>query len=275
MARYMQPKYHRDRAPSTIYEDNYGYTINFYQPMIDYLDDKQRGISSKYPHLPWENERALKKYWPSNTVRGYSNQEITKYSKEVYDHARIRERELEDYKVIKRVSPLSVTKSASGARITKHIHLPSIEEKIIRKQEDRARERKIAKIMADCERIKNRINFEHNSDQTISQELKRSIRGKTAGQITAALLSESNKNIKTAKNEEEMAISKMTSQMRGSSDARIVRRTTNIELIDDKCIDHLDTSMSSSLHDVKKQLAGFNQRADELFHNSRCRRKYY
>lgn len=266
----LQMRKRHEKPPTSIYEDNYGYTINYYQPMIDYLDAKQRGVHLQYPHLPWSNERALSKYRPSNSVPKYTDQEIVKYSKEAYDHAKSRERDLEDYRIIKR-TPLAVIKSAVGSRLLKHIHTSTIEDKTHRKLQEREDERRIVTAMEDIEHMKAKFNT--HKDIELSQGLKSAIRGKTASQITAAILAESEKNIQGLKNEQNLEI-ETSRRRRGVSEARIIHRTAHFELIDDRMIDHLDTSVSSSLSDVKRQLHSFNQRSSDLYHDSRWRRKY-
>lgn len=254
--------------PTTIYEDNYGYTINFYQPMIDYLDAKQQGANPQCPHLPWSNERGLKKYWSSKSVQPYESADISKYSKEVYEHAKQRERNLDDYKIIKR-TPLAVTKSAVGARLNRRLckYDTNIEEKTIRKLQEREDERRVAAIMDDIDHIKARFNA--HKELTISNGLKNAIRGKTANQISAAILAESEKNIKQARNQEDLLVTQAKQSMHKG---KVVKRVTHIELIDDRMIDNLDSSVSSSLCDVKRQLHSFNQRACDLYHDSRWRR---
>lgn len=125
--------------------------------------------------------------------------------------------------------------------------------------------------MDDIEEIKARFN----TDVQLSSGLKNAIRGKTATQITAALLAESEKNMRQSKNDEEIHISRSSRQMSGISESRIVKRTTHIEFIDDRMLDQLDQSMSSSLYDVKKQLHNFNQRSEDLYHNSRWRKSLF
>lgn len=253
--------------PTTIYEDNYGYTINFYQPMIDYLDAKQQGANPQCPHLPWSNERGLKKYSPYKAVPSYTSADISKYSKEAYDHAKQRERDLDDYKIIKR-TPLAVTKSAVGARLNRRLckYDTNIEERTIRKLQEREDERRVAAIMDDIDQIKARFNA--HKDLTVSNGLKNAIRGKTANQITAAILAESEKNIKEARNQEDILITQAKQSMHKG---KIVKRVMHIELLDDRMIDNLDSSVSSSLHDVKRQLQTFNQRSSDLYHDSRWR----
>ncbi|XP_034232390.1 paramyosin, short form-like isoform X1 [Thrips palmi] len=67
----------RWQKPATkYYDNNYSFGMNFYQPMIDWLDDRDRGLRPRPPpHLPWLNERGLKQYDPSQ-------QGIKTYSKE-------------------------------------------------------------------------------------------------------------------------------------------------------------------------------------------------
>lgn len=261
----------RDKIPTTIDEDNYGYTINSKQPMKDYLDAKRKGENPQYPHLPWSNERALKKYWPSNKVPNYTNNSDGKnYSKELFKSAKHSDRNFDEYKVIKRASTLSAADSALAARL--NVQISSVEEKLIRKIQDREDQRRIASIMNDIEGIKARFNAD--KDVHISSSLKKSIRGKTATQITAALLAESSKNMRQSKQEEEMQINCIR-QSRGVSESRVVKRTTHIEFIDDRMLDQLDQSMSSSLYDVKNQLRNFNQRSEDLYHNSRWRKSYF
>lgn len=259
-----------ERPPTSIYEDNYGYTINFYQPMIDYLDAKRQGTNPQYPHLPWSNERGLKKYWPSKSLRNYSDADATKYSKEVFEHAKRRERDLEDYKIIHR-SPLAVTKSAVGARLKLRFgQYANIEDRTFRKLQERDDERRVTQIMEDINLIKARFNA--HKDLEISSGLKSAIRGKTASQITAAILAESEKNIKTSRNEQDILI---TAARQSHGTVKIVKRTAHIELIDDRMIDTLNNSVSSSLCDVKRQLQSFNQRSSDLYHDSRWRKNYF
>lgn len=260
------------RPPTTsIYSDNYGYTINFYQPMIDYLDAKQQGTDTQYPHLPWSYERGLKKYWPCNTVSSYTRNDIEKYSGAVAESAKIREKNFEDYKIIKR-TPLAVTKSAIGARLGRRLgrsKYETVEERTIRKLEVQANERYLTKVMNDIEQIKSRFNA--HKDVEISSGLKSAIRGKTANQISAALLAESEKNIKVSRNQEDLLITQSKQQLQSHfGRAKVIQRSAHFELIDDRLIDNLDHNVGSSLCDVKRQLQSFNQRTSDLYYDSRC-----
>lgn len=261
----------RRRPPTTsVYSDNYGYTINFYQPMIDFLNEKQQGTDPQYPHLPWSNERGLKKYRPCNSVPTYTTKDIAKYSKEISANAKRREENCEDYKIIHR-SPLAVTKSAIGARLDRRLgrsKYETVEERTIRKLEEEASERHLAKIMDDIENIKARFNA--HKDLEISAGLKSAIRGKSASQISAALLAESEKNIKVSRNQEDFLITQAQHSSQSINRAKVIQRSTHVEFIDDRLIDNLNHNVSSSLCDVKRQLQSFNQRTSDLYYDSRC-----
>lgn len=70
------PIHHWQKPATKYYDNNYSFGMNFYQPMIDWLDDRDRGLRPRPPpHLPWLNERGLKQYDPSQ-------QGIKTYSKE-------------------------------------------------------------------------------------------------------------------------------------------------------------------------------------------------
>lgn len=261
------------RPPTTsVYSDNYGYTINFYQPMIDYLDAKQQGTEAQYPHLPWTNERGLKKYRPCNTVSTYTINEIDKFSGQVAESAKKREENFEDYKIIKR-SPLAVTKSAIGARLGRRLgrsKYETVEERTIRSLEEHANERHLAKVMDDIDNIK--LRFNAHKDMEISSGLKSAVRGKTASQIAAALLAESEKNIQVSRNQEDIMITQAKQSMHSSVSgrAKVTQRSTRVEFVDDRLIDNLDHNVQSSLCDMKRQLQTFNQRSADLYYDSRC-----
>lgn len=69
---------HRTGFPySKIYEYTYGYSMNYYQPMIDYLDRRDAGDSSQsLPHLPWANERYIQEYYPGNHIDSYDTKKV-------------------------------------------------------------------------------------------------------------------------------------------------------------------------------------------------------
>jgi len=81
--------------PTYIYDKNYGYGMNYYQPMIDYIDTKQRTprstLESKFerrielPELPWSDGRIL---WEDKKVQLYTKDNLIKYAINAEDEAR-------------------------------------------------------------------------------------------------------------------------------------------------------------------------------------------
>lgn len=73
--------------PTTVYNQNYSYGINYYQPFIDYMDQKDRKIVSKpqYPELPWSDSRLL---WEKRRIIPYTADELIKHAMEAEDNAK-------------------------------------------------------------------------------------------------------------------------------------------------------------------------------------------
>ncbi|XP_031767263.1 paramyosin, short form-like [Galleria mellonella] len=196
MAPVKVPNYNKwTRPPTAVYEDNYGYGINYYQPMIDYISAKENGAPRTLPHLPWNNERGLDKY-KFGKVQTYSEQEVAKLSREVAAHAK---RDLNTFDVTKR-TPFSVVATAAAANVTKHVGVESISTKTKKKRIDREKikaERQ-KKRMAEIEKELQLYEAEAN----VGAELKSKAlmyRGKSAGAIAQVLLDESRKNVSEGK----------------------------------------------------------------------------
>ncbi|XP_034103573.1 paramyosin, short form isoform X2 [Drosophila albomicans] len=281
MATALQQRPSRFRHATTTYDDNYGYTMNFYQPMLDYLDAKAKGLKVPQPHLPWSSERGLKQYRSSNAVRQYNADEIVRLSRTCAARA---DEILLSFRAQKR-TPFSVQKLVDATRVAKHIEPDTVVERSRQRRRRRQQEledtikRDTLKIL---QRIR-KIELDNQFDQ-MSDDFKRSIRGKSASAIAQALLSESEKNIKSAKQEEENYIaqtlvrsSRAVSRARSRSSSpyegfegsgQIRAHTLHMELMDDRLVDKLDHRVSSSLHNVKRQLSTLNQRTVEFYADS-------
>ncbi|XP_053956487.1 paramyosin, short form isoform X2 [Anastrepha ludens] len=263
----------RTRHLAHTYEDNYGYTMNYYQPMLDYLDAKTKQLNVNPPHLPWASERGLRQFRPSNPVRRYDADEVLRLSRACAHRA---DEILLDFRVRKR-TPFSVIKLADAARVHKHIEPDSVVE---RSRERRRRRQQDLEdlIRQDTIRLLHRIHrMELDNDCVrMTDEFKRSIRGKSATAIAQALISESERNIKSAKREEEdflsqalIRSSRAASRARsGSPEGRISSHAYHIELMDERLVDKLDHRVSSSLYNVKRQLSTLNQKTVEFYADS-------
>nr|XP_012229024.1 PREDICTED: paramyosin, short form-like [Linepithema humile] len=81
--------------PTYIYDKNYGYGMNYYQPMIDYMDTKrllkQSSTSSVFekrlelPELPWSDGKVL---WENKRVQPYTRDDLIKHAIDAEDEAR-------------------------------------------------------------------------------------------------------------------------------------------------------------------------------------------
>ncbi|XP_034839278.1 paramyosin, short form isoform X2 [Maniola hyperantus] len=184
------------KPPTAIYENNYGYGINFYQPMLDYITAKKMGAEVKPPHLPWNNERGLEKYRFDKPVKTYSENDLLKISKEVAEKAR---NDLNTFQVAKR-SPFSVVATAAATNLTKHVAAESVTVKTRRKKVEREN-------ISTVESVRGRRALEREtdfvgSDLKLGSELKgkaKVYRGKSAKAIAQVLLEESNKNLAEGK----------------------------------------------------------------------------
>lgn len=72
------------------YDSNYGYTMNYYQPMIDYLDAKDSGRKPPLPHLPSTEERAFPDYRANNPVHTYSRSDLQSFAADVHASDRLK-----------------------------------------------------------------------------------------------------------------------------------------------------------------------------------------
>lgn len=66
-------------VPTTVYEGNYETGMNYYQPMIDYIDQKENNIvrNPPLPELPWSDARFL---WEKKRILPYSTEELRRYA---------------------------------------------------------------------------------------------------------------------------------------------------------------------------------------------------
>merc|ERR1711962_371306 len=65
------------KPPLKVYQDNFGFAVNSYQPMIDYINKKDCGENpEKDVHLPLLEERCMREYQSKRPVHGYSNSDI-------------------------------------------------------------------------------------------------------------------------------------------------------------------------------------------------------
>lgn len=69
------------RPPTFVYPSNFGFGVNMYQTMIEYLDKKDAGerVNKDDVHLPLLEERCLRQYEAERPFRWYDNHDIDQY----------------------------------------------------------------------------------------------------------------------------------------------------------------------------------------------------
>ena len=236
----------RQRPPTHLYEDNYGYAFNFYQPMIEYLDIKDKKLKPKeYPHLPWNNERGLDRYSSRNIVRSYTEQDIHKLAEKAEQQAK---EDLKTFKLAKRTN-FSISKSASASLVTKHIKQLTLKRvKSHDRLEDMAED---GLFLEDGNLI---------DPQRFAQEF---LQGKSAKGIEAHILANSLRNISS-----NTGIDIKAFQHRAELSSHNSQEHTRFMEQRQK-IQKEETSITQPLDKLKMELRGFNKKATEYFDKKR------
>lgn len=88
----VEPKWRH--YPTYIYDRNYSYGMNYYQPMIDYMDAKRlqprlslglKGRRMEPPELPWSDGRAL---WQEKRIEPYTRDDLIRHAIDAEDEAK-------------------------------------------------------------------------------------------------------------------------------------------------------------------------------------------
>lgn len=154
--KYYTLKEHWNRPVTKFYSDNYGYAVNFYQPMIDYLDDKS--ANKEFPHLPYVNERGLSKYRPSNKIKHYSTQDLDNFALESEFKAKENLKyQIQDFKPLRRGELLVIQAEVNAAHLRKHLKEAETNKEVIEK--NIRNRRKIREDMAEKLRIKSAFSI--------------------------------------------------------------------------------------------------------------------
>jgi hypothetical protein len=180
---------HKTGRPYTkIYEYTYGYSMNYYQPMIDYLDERDDGKQQQQlPHLPWTNERYIQEYYPRNKIESYDEKKVTKMAVK-YQIAALRN--INDYAVKKRIYGSMIADRLTKLKRT----LPK--SYVL----DDMKTRDIGKLRNEIDEIEKKTYFKFKEERRRLQEeanedfpkhLKYALKGKSAKHISNILLTSS------------------------------------------------------------------------------------
>lgn len=236
----------RQRPSTHLYEDNYSYVFNFYQPMLEYLDIKDKKLKPKeYPHLPWNNERGLDRYSSRNLVRSYTEQDIHKLAEKAEQQAK---EDLKTFKLAKRTN-FSISKSASASLVTKHIKQLTLKRV---KSQDRIEDMAEDGLFLE--------DGDLTDPQMFAQEF---LHGKSAKGIEAHILANSLRNTSSNTEIDIKAFQRRAelSPHNSQEHTRFMKQRQQLQ--------KEETSITQPLDKLKMELLGFNKKTTEYFDEKR------
>ncbi|XP_076231700.1 paramyosin, short form [Calliopsis andreniformis] len=280
MAYYMPPQYVPAEPkwkhwPTYIYDVNYKYGINFYQPMIDYIDKKGRTSSraddyhfrmkvAELPELPWSDGRYL---WQERPVEPYSREKLIKHAIDAEDQARDH---LSHFKIANR-SDFSLSKTAQASHVTREVFPRKLEQirakplLFLNSARVRADSRQIQREMAE-------INLRSLKDvQTLAEvqdtlDRGKSLRGKSARAIEFQLRAEAMKTLNMSQQLADIRKyqrENLSSVWDGREHLRLVEARAQ-NLIDEE-------KLTAPLNSLSRQLRGFEEKSSNYFLDQRYR----
>lgn len=243
------------RPTTATYDYNYGVGINFYQPMVDFIEEKDRGRTRGMPHLPWSDELGLDQYDPMK-IKSYSQDDLSRISRKTEASAKER---LRDFKSCAS-SSFVLSKSVSAASITEKVKTET---------------RKKKTLIRDIKKLKTKMyddlsdyHVNRDKDKEIERQLKASqkfLRGKSAKSIETQLLSESRKAISEGLDHDSKVMQSI--QLQKSKSSSSVHRHTKI--IGKRMQVQLEDSFVQPLSNLSAELKLFDRRSTHYFIDQR------
>lgn len=240
-----RPTSHWFNPATKVYKYNYGFGINYYQPMVDYIDAKSKGRHTNYPHLPWTDERGLEQYNPSGLIRSYSERDLSTISRQTEARAKTR---LKDFKATTK-NQFDLAQSVSAATITRKI----------RTEEKKSKKRQI---LRQIDEIKAKLSDKVESEDELTSRIESSMKsiknymhGKSAKAIEDQLLAESRSHIAKG---HEMDVEEMYQSQMSKSLKKV---KLHAKLMDEKMEERLEESYVKPLSELSDELRSFNRKA--------------
>ncbi|XP_017892716.1 paramyosin, short form-like [Ceratina calcarata] len=272
--------------PTYIYDTNYNYGINFYQPMLSYIDREGRSSTSprdyrvrgrsEPPELPWSDGRAL---WANKPVEPYSRRELIQRAIDAEDEARDH---LSHFKIANR-SDFSLSKTAQASHVTREVFPRRLEQirlqplpLLVDSARVRSEARQIQREMADID-FQSLRDVQNMSEVQSALDHGRSLRGKSARAIEFHLRAEALKNL--SKSQELADIRKFQRENRA---ANLIMDTRNhLRMMEERTRDLIDEDrLAAPLNCLSKELRGYEEKSSNYFldkryqHPTRPRRLY-
>lgn len=248
---------HWQKPQTAIYEHNYGYGMNFYQPMIDYIDNKKVKGKVEYPHLPYTNERGLEKYRPGNLIKSYTDADLQRFVDEEKFQTSRNKGDLDLASQVinatKGASKYSLQKTVSAAAVQK-VRVEAVMKKTKKRKSKKSETTEETDIMPyGC------YDYDPESDRQAElalKKIKKYMRGKSAYAIEQALLKESNKNI----NENILQDMNYSHNIQTKGQQSFKVRRAHVELMDSRMTDQLNQSFTEPLNNLRGELQGLDRK---------------
>lgn len=219
--------------------------MNFYQPMVDFIDDKQRGRKVPLPHLPWSDE-----FDPMKSLHNYSDEDLARVSRKTEASAKEKLRDFRSHAK----SGFILSQSVSAATITEKVRTTET--------------RKKKQLIRDIKKLKSLMSEEHKprgsrdaEEETMTTT--KFFRGRSAKAIEQQLLTESRKVISEGIDED------IRRQHLGVKGVKV--HTAHIKLMDEKMEKELEDSFVIPLENLSHDLKSFDHRTSAFLLNKRWR----
>lgn len=253
---------------SKIYDYTYGYSMNYYQPMIDYLDKRDANEKNlQLPHLPWTNERYIKEYDPKNPIKLYDPKNIKTIAKKCQESAC---RNINNFDV--KHSYFSAIPTADATKLLRKLPKTSALEIVYRKD--------IGKTIQDIKDLEMDAYFRYKDGErrmleeereSFPIELKRAIRGKSANQIRNLLLADSAKNMKEASEQDAINFRTCYATVQAKRAARSLSESRPRTFEHSNVMQNVNQNVASTLENVKRELNTFTNKTEEFLSDTRYR----
>lgn len=257
---------------SKIYDYTYGYSMNYYQPMIDYLDQRDStGDSEKknlqLPHLPWTNERYVKEYDPKNPIKLYNSKKFKEIAEKSQAGAL---KNINNFDV--KHSYFGAIPTADATKLLRKLPRQSALEAVYKKD--------VKKTIEDIKNLEMEAYYRYKDGEkklledereNFPIELKRAIKGKSANQIRNILLADSARKIKESSEEDARVFRQCYAMAQTKRAARSLSesRPKDYEIVHSKQIS--SQNVANTLETVKKELSSFTNRTEEFLNDTRYR----
>lgn len=253
---------------SRIYEYTYGYSMNYYQPMIDYLEKRDSSDYSarenlQLPHLPWTNERYIKEYEPKKPIKLYNPEKVKELAKKYQDAAL---RNINNFDV--KHSYFSAIPTADATKLLRKLPKSSALEAVYRKD--------VKKIIQDIKDLEMDAYYRYKEGErrlleqdreNFPIELKRAIKGKSANQIRNILLADSMKNMQESSDQDSRVFRQCYATVQAKRAARSLSETRPKKHEEVNAVPYVSTT----LENMKKELSSFTNKTEEFLNDSRYR----